>query len=125
MDGIILVKPGSTLILQSDRMLEKEKAEELRKWFKDAMDLDVKIIDGRFKIVGVEEVAKEFAKAFYNSKKWKQCRAAYIAHRQAIDGGLCESCHEAPGYIVHHKIELTPDNINDPDIASRVRQPEI
>ncbi len=55
MDGIILVKPGSSLILKSDRMLEKGKAEELRKWFKDAMDLDVKIIDGRFKIVGVEE----------------------------------------------------------------------
>ena len=62
-------------------------------------------------------MAKEFAKAFYNSKKWKQCRAAYIAHRRAIDGGLCESCHEEPGYIVHHKIELTPDNINNPDIA--------
>ena len=62
-------------------------------------------------------MAREFAKAFYGSKRWKQCRAAYIAHRRAIDGGLCESCHEAPGYIVHHKMELTPDNINDPDIA--------
>ena len=62
-------------------------------------------------------MAKEFAKVFYNSKRWKRCRAVYIAHRKAIDGGLCESCHEEPGYIVHHKIELTPDNINDPDIA--------
>lgn len=62
-------------------------------------------------------MAKEFAKSFYNSKTWKRCRESYIAYRRAVDGGLCESCHEAPGYIVHHKIELTPDNINDPDIA--------
>ena len=62
-------------------------------------------------------MAKEFAKTFYNSKRWKGCRLAYIAHRKAIDGGMCETCHEVPGYIVHHKIELTPENINDPDIA--------
>lgn len=62
-------------------------------------------------------MAKEFAKSFYNSKRWKQCRDAYIAYRQSVDGGLCESCHEVPGYIVHHKVELTPENINDPDIA--------
>lgn len=62
-------------------------------------------------------MAKEFAKAFYASTKWKKCRAAYIAHRRTVDGGLCESCHELPGYIVHHKVELTPDNINDPEIA--------
>ena len=30
-----------------------------------------------------------------------------------MDGGLCEECHDKPGYIVHHKIEVTPDNIND------------
>lgn len=62
-------------------------------------------------------MAKEFAKAFYNSTAWKKCRTAYIAYRQRVDGGMCESCHEVPGYIVHHKIELTPENINDPDIA--------
>lgn len=62
-------------------------------------------------------MAREFAKAFYNSKKWKMCRKAYIEHRKAIDGGMCETCHEAPGYIVHHKEELTPENINNPDIA--------
>mgnify|MGYP000647991802 CR=1 FL=1 len=62
-------------------------------------------------------MAKEFAKKFYNSKQWKKCRGAYITHRKAIDGGMCETCHEVPGYIVHHKIELTPDNINNPDIS--------
>ncbi len=62
-------------------------------------------------------MAREFAKAFYNSKSWKKARAAYIAQRKAIDGGMCESCHQRPGYIVHHKIELSPENINNPDIA--------
>lgn len=60
---------------------------------------------------------KEFAKSFYKSKKWQACRAAYIASRQQIDGSLCEVCHEAIGYIVHHKIQLTPENINDPTIT--------
>ena len=62
-------------------------------------------------------MAKEFAKAFYKSKAWQKCRDAYIAERIAIDGGLCEECQEELGYIVHHKILLTPGNINDPDIA--------
>lgn len=62
-------------------------------------------------------MAREFAKAFYAGKAWRKCRAAYIAGRKAIDGGMCEGCHERPGYIVHHKVELTPSNINDPDVA--------
>lgn len=62
-------------------------------------------------------MAKDFAKAFYNSSKWKRCRNAYIAKRIAVDGGMCETCREAVGYIVHHVIELTPENINDPDIS--------
>lgn len=62
-------------------------------------------------------MAKEFAKAFYKSKTWRKCRDAYIAERINIDGGLCEVCGEEPGYIVHHKILLTPNNINDSEIA--------
>ena len=58
-------------------------------------------------------MAREFAKAFYKSKEWLKVRAAYIAKRKSIDGGLCESCHEKPGYIVHHKIELTPENSHE------------
>ena len=34
-----------------------------------------------------------------------------------IDGGLCEECHENPGYIVHHEEQLTPANIDNPDIT--------
>ena len=60
---------------------------------------------------------KEWAKKFYNSKKWRCCRAAYISQRIQIDGGLCEVCHERTGYIVHHKILLDSGNIGKPDIA--------
>ena len=62
-------------------------------------------------------MAKEFAKAFYRSKLWKQCRLSYIAYRVSVDGGLCEVCHDKTGYIVHHIKQLTSQNINNPDIA--------
>lgn len=62
-------------------------------------------------------MAKPWAKEFLHSKPWLSCRAGYIAERVRIDGGMCEVCHEKPGYIVHHKILLTPENIRDPEIA--------
>lgn len=62
-------------------------------------------------------MAREFSRKFYASIAWKKCRASFIAYRQSIDGGLCQTCKENPGYIVHHDVWLTPDNINDPDIA--------
>lgn len=65
----------------------------------------------------MKTMAKNFAEAFYNSKRWVDCRSSYISQRIAIDGGLCERCHNAPGYIVHHKIYLDPTNINDPEIS--------
>lgn len=62
-------------------------------------------------------MAKEFAKSFYNSKAWKSARAAYIAHRRTIDGGLCEICEDNVGYIVHHIKEITPSNISDTSVT--------
>lgn len=62
-------------------------------------------------------MAKEFAKAFYNSKAWQRCRQSYINKRKAIDGGLCEVCHEQLGYIVHHIEPLTPNNINNASVT--------
>lgn len=62
-------------------------------------------------------MAREFAKKFYNSKIWKECRASYIDTRKAIDGGMCETCHMELGKIVHHKQWLTELNINNPMIA--------
>lgn len=57
-------------------------------------------------------MAQDFAKAFYCSKDWLACRAAYI---KSVFG-LCEKCKQ-PGHIVHHKIRLTPENIGDLEIA--------
>lgn len=60
---------------------------------------------------------KDFAKEFYNSKAWKDTRESYKRFR----GGLCEICYAEgivkAGEIVHHKTELTPQNIDNIDIA--------
>ena len=62
-------------------------------------------------------MAKEFAADFYNSPAWKSTRNEYRRYK----GGLCELCWNEgiikAGEIVHHKTELTPDNITDPEIA--------
>lgn len=58
-----------------------------------------------------------WAARFYASGRWKKCRAGYIKFRRTIDGGLCEECRDKPGYIVHHKRALTPDNITDQDVS--------
>lgn len=60
---------------------------------------------------------KDFAAGFYKSKVWQRCRDDY----KSSVGGLCEICKRSglivPGEIVHHKTELTPQNINDPEVA--------
>lgn len=62
-------------------------------------------------------MAHEYAKGFYASDAWHKCRLGFIRHRRSLDGGLCEECKEKPGYIVHHKRELSPKNINDPSVT--------
>jgi len=57
-------------------------------------------------------MAQDFAKAFYKSKAWRDCRASFI---KSVFG-LCRRCQQ-PGYIVHHKELLTPDNINDQEVT--------
>lgn len=60
---------------------------------------------------------REFAEAFYKSKTWQDCRNRFVQQKR----GLCEVCLARgifkPGEIVHHKIHLTPENINDPGIT--------
>lgn len=60
---------------------------------------------------------KDFARAFYSSTAWKRTREAYAKTRQ----NLCEICLSKglikPGEIVHHKIILTPENINRPEVT--------
>ena len=54
-------------------------------------------------------MAKEWARAFYDSSVWRHQREMYRRHVR----GICELCGE-PGEIVHHRRELTPQTINDP-----------
>lgn len=58
-----------------------------------------------------------WAVAFYKGTAWRECRAAY----SKSVGGLCERCLKrglyVPGVIVHHKVHLSPDNINDPAVS--------
>lgn len=57
-------------------------------------------------------MAREFSRSFYRSSKWKKCRQ-YIFNKYH---GLCAECNN-PGEEVHHIEWLTPENINDLDIA--------
>lgn len=62
-------------------------------------------------------MSKPFARQFYSSKTWQDCRNEYIkcAHY------LCENCLRkgiyTPGVIVHHIEELTPENIHRPEVS--------
>lgn len=60
---------------------------------------------------------KDYAKTFYSSKAWKECREAYKKSK----GRLCERCLAkgliVPAEIVHHKIYIGPENIGDPRVT--------
>lgn len=62
-------------------------------------------------------MAREFSKGFYESPRWKRTRAAYIKQY----GYLCEMCKSEgkrkPGKILHHKEELSPNNINEAEVS--------
>ena len=60
--------------------------------------------------------------AFYVSWTWRKCRKAFMEYK----GNLCERCLSRgviePGskdrpLEVHHKIQLTADNVKDPAVA--------
>lgn len=59
-------------------------------------------------------MAAPWAKHFYTSKAWIRNSKAYLASQD----GLCERCRAAgklvPATIVHHRIHLTKDLMNDP-----------
>ena len=54
---------------------------------------------------------------FYTTKAWRKCRAAFLAEKS----GLCEACLKkgliVPAEHVHHRIPITPENMNDPRIT--------
>lgn len=57
---------------------------------------------------------KQWAKQFYNSDAWRQCRETFLQSR----GYLCERCSTLDNPIIakiaHHRTWLTQRNINDP-----------
>jgi 5-methylcytosine-specific restriction endonuclease McrA len=57
-------------------------------------------------------MAREFARAFYNSKEWKKVREAVLMR----DKYLCRHCGKA-AEEVHHIIHLSPDNIGNPAVT--------
>ena len=62
-------------------------------------------------------MARAFAKQFYSSKTWQDCRNEYAKRKQY----LCENCLRKglyrPGEIVHHKIHIDVINIERPEVA--------
>lgn len=60
---------------------------------------------------------KDYARDFYFSQAWRKTRDSYI---KSV-GGLCEECLKKGQYTgaveVHHKVHLTPENINDPSVT--------
>ena len=49
--------------------------------------------------------------------KWRKCRDAYMR----MGRGLCEPCFKkgiwTRAEIVHHKIHITPENLDDPSVT--------
>ena len=62
-------------------------------------------------------MAASWAQQFYGSTQWKKCRKGFLAYKR----GLCERCLSkgliVPGFHVHHKVYLTPENIYKPEIS--------
>lgn len=55
---------------------------------------------------------RELLNEFYHSKQWRKVREIALKR----DNYLCCRCSK-PGDHVHHKIRLSPENVNDPAIA--------
>ena len=70
-------------------------------------------------------MAKPFARKFYSSKAWQDCRNAYAKKVHH----LCENCLRQgiykPGEIVHHRIEISPLNIDKPEITLNQKNLEL
>lgn len=72
-------------------------------------------------------MAQDFARRFYHSKAWESTQRAYMMAPVEVPGHgtcppyMCERCFAkgrlVPAVIVHHKIWLTPSNIDDPDVT--------
>ena len=57
---------------------------------------------------------------FYKTQTWKKIQQAYKKSRHNI----CERCGEY-GDIVHHKVYVTVENINNPEVTMNVNNLEL
>ncbi|WP_449354401.1 HNH endonuclease [Virgibacillus natechei] len=57
-------------------------------------------------------MAHDYAKGFYTSKEWIECRTGYMQSQHYV----CERCGGVAS-ICHHKEYITPANISDPNIT--------
>lgn len=57
-------------------------------------------------------MAKDFARSFYASKAWRDTRKQILRR----DLFTCADCFGRANEV-HHKVELTPENINDTNIS--------
>ena len=55
---------------------------------------------------------KRVGDSIYHTTEWRKLRHSYFISQH----GLCERCSQ-PGDVVHHKIYITNDNVNDPNIT--------
>lgn len=63
-------------------------------------------------------MAKTWAKTFYNSKEWRQLRERLIIENNFLCADCGESyLNDSTQLVGHHIKELTPQNINDPNIS--------
>ena len=61
-------------------------------------------------------MAKDYATGFYSSKKWKELRKQ-VAEESFYICSICGKPTYSNQGIVHHKIPVTEENINDPSIT--------
>ena len=92
-------------------------------------------------------MAQEWARRLYKSTAWERTRSSYLKATLDTDGnvlvlhgdrfvtldgrevppysvippGMCERCFRmgemTPATLVHHKVHLTPDNVDDPEVS--------
>ncbi len=55
---------------------------------------------------------KRIGDKIYHTTAWRKLRQSYYTSKH----GLCERCN-TPGDIVHHKIHITRENVDDPYVT--------
>lgn len=60
--------------------------------------------------------SKRIGDKIYHTQRWRKLRR----YKYGREHGICEQCGE-PGDIVDHIEEITPDNVNDPNITFNIK----